>query len=109
MRVAEEQKVAVADRLTAAAAALDGPAGEKHSDAARKIMIPVVVGHLAAVGGQPDDLLESLERHGIGAHVAAAAEDRVLSPDQDYAPGKLEELLPTRIQRPVGPRELVIL
>src|SRR5579862_2634884 len=109
MRIAEEQKVAVPDRLAAGAAALDRPAGEEHSDAPGEFLVPVVVGHLAAFGGQPDDLLVSFRGHGVGAHVAAAAEDRVLAPQQYHAPREFEELLASSIERPVEPRELVVL
>ena len=83
VRVEEDQKIAVADVL---AAPVDAPnCGSRKIDpeAAGELLIPLLLGHLAAVGGKPAHLLRILRHRALVLQETPAAEHRVLPPQPD--------------------------
>src|ERR1700722_8677883 len=57
MRVEEREKIHVFDVLPAPVDAPDCRAGEIHTEAARELLLPFRLGHFAAIGREPHDLL----------------------------------------------------
>ncbi len=98
MRVAdveEQQEVVVGDPVAASVTAGDAVTVEVHAQRLAAA-VPVVVLHGAAVGVQPDDVVELLAAaHRRAGEEPLAAEGRVLLPKPDQRRGELR-------QRPVG-------
>ncbi len=95
--------------MTVAVTPLDSCARKIHSQAARKMLVPLRLGHLVAMWSEPDDLLQPLGRHGVSLQEAAAAEYGVLAPERDHLPGEFQKPFLFLIQAPVQPEVLVVL
>src|SRR6266849_6174162 len=94
--------------MTVAVTPLDSCARKIHSQAARKMLVPLRLGHLVAMWSEPDDLLQPLGRHGVSLQ-EAAAEYGVLAPERDHLPGEFQKPFLFLIQAPVQPEGLVVL
>ena len=75
---------------------VDHVAGQPHAEAADEAGVPGLVGHLAAVGVEPGDVLDVGAADAAALEELAPAEHRLLAARSDEPAGELEELAAAR-------------
>ena len=103
MRVEQHQEVFVAHRPAALVGFAQRPACQIHAEAAREVLAPLVVGHLAALGPQPRNVLYAQAAHRMSLVEVAPPEHRVRPAQRDDALREREQLALFVVQVPVDP------
>ena len=92
VRVDQHQEVVVDDRAAALVALVEPAAGEKHAEAAREAVSPLLVRHLRAGRIEPDDVAHVLAADRAVLEEFAPAEHAMLAPQADQVAHELEQL-----------------
>src|SRR5690606_38459467 len=82
---------------------------DEETERAARLVLPVVVLYLRAADVEPGDVLRAVERHGVAAEEAAAAEHRVVAADGEDLAREGEHRLAPLVEVPVDPGDLVVL
>src|SRR5258707_15622273 len=89
--VEEDEEAIVDDRLASLIRRGNALAAEEDADAAGKSVLPIVVGHLAAVGLEPADVADVNTAQRTAIEPAPALKDGMLAAERDHARGEGEE------------------
>src|SRR5579864_1122218 len=109
VRIQDDQKSVIRHGLAEIVGDVESLAIEHDGDAARPMRCPVILTHLAAVGGVPGDVLFCRVIDGAVLIELAPAEIRMSLAQLDQPPGELEQALPPGVKIPVEPADLVVL
>ena len=75
MRVHEEHEIFVGDELAAFVDFIHRRAGKKKTKSSGVLLVPFLIGHLAAVGPEPENVLDPCAFDGASLEKIPAAED----------------------------------
>jgi hypothetical protein len=109
MGIKEEQDGVTDNRFPTLVHIPDEITGKPHPKAAGISSIPRVFRHVPAGGVKPRDILDPLTINRTAQEKLAALKDRLGAPDLQHAAHKVAEGLLLIGQRPMEPRELIIL
>src|SRR5258707_11472544 len=89
--VEEDEEAIVDDRLASLIRRGNALAAEEDADAAGKSVLPIVVGHLAAVRFEPADVAHACAAERTAIEPAPALKDWMLAAECDHARDEREE------------------
>src|SRR4029453_4568035 len=100
--VEKQKEAVVANRLSGVVDLPQGIAVEEHGERSRVIFLPVLFGHLEAVGAEPGDVRDDGAAHRAALEPPSPPEDRMCGLEMDEPPGELQEAVIDGL--PVEPR-----
>src|SRR5438093_1127030 len=109
MCIHQQKEVIIEQRLAALIVFFESRPGEKNTETARVLLLPLLVSHLAAVGREPENVFNACAANGSSLKETAAPKRWVILAQRDYPPREIEQVSVCRRQLPVDPTDLVIL
>src|SRR5215469_5488155 len=96
MSIHQKNEILVGDELAAFVDLIDSGPGERDSQGARVFLRPLLIGHLAAVGTKPENILDACTLDRTTLKEIATAEDRVSLAQGNHLANQRDEF-PLRI------------
>src|SRR4051812_12720959 len=103
MRIEQHQKIAVDDGPAALVGLQQAFACEVHPQAAREVLLPLLIGHLRAVRFEPGYVLHLAPTQRSALEEMPPPQHRMLTAHADHALEKLEGLLMSACHAPIDP------
>ena len=107
VRVQQDEQRVADDRLAAFVDLFDRAARQQHAEAADEVGVPRLVGHLAAVGREPRDVLAAADAAAL--EILPTAQRRLRQAEVHQLARELEERCWSSVEVPVDPGDLVVL
>src|SRR5215470_17291708 len=107
MRIHQHDEILVGDELAAFVNFVDRRAGEENPESFRVLLIPLLVGHLAAIGTQPENVFDADAFDGASLKEIAPAEDGMVLAERDDFARETDEFLFSAELLPIDPADFV--